>query len=163
MMNEDIMAELYFLLHSFGMGVLIMILYDVLRIFRKLVAHSVFALALEDLIDWLMCGICIFLMLYKENNGSIRWFAVAGVVCGMLLYNGTISTYVTEGISRVLKFILQIFGKVFKVLLWPLKKVLGVVKKLEKNAENKGKKVMGFHKKQLKKVLKTVKIVISRH
>ena len=67
MMNEDIMAELYFLLHSFGMGVLIMILYDVLRIFRKLVAHSVFALALEDLIYWLMCGICIFLMLYKEN------------------------------------------------------------------------------------------------
>ena len=163
MMNEDIMAELYFLLHSFGMGVLIMILYDVLRIFRKLVAHSVFALALEDLIYWLMCGICIFLMLYKENNGSIRWFAVAGVVCGMLLYNGTISAYVTEGISRVLKFILQIFGKVFKVLLWPLKKVLGVVKKLEKNAENKGKKVMGFHKKQLKKVHKTVKIVISRH
>ena len=52
MMNEDIMAELYFLLHSFGMGVLIMILYDVLRIFRKLVAHSVFALALEDLIYW---------------------------------------------------------------------------------------------------------------
>jgi spore cortex biosynthesis protein YabQ len=163
MMNEDIMAELYFLLHSFGLGVLIMILYDVLRIFRKLVPHSVFALALEDLVYWLVCGICIFVMLYRENNGSIRWFAVAGVACGMLLYNGTISTYITDGISKVLKFILQIFGKVFNVLLWPLKKVFGVVKKLEKNAENKGKKVMGFHKKRLKKVLKTVKIVISRH
>ena len=55
----------------------------------------------------------------------------------MLLYNGTISTYVTEGISRVLKFILQIFGKVFKVLSWPLKKGLGVVKKMLKIREKK--------------------------
>lgn len=163
MMNEDIIAELYFLLHSFCLGALIMILYDALRIFRKLVSHSVFALALEDFVYWIMCGVCIFVMLYRENNGSIRWFAVAGVACGMLVYNGTISTYITEGISALLKLILQIFGKVFNVLLWPLKKVFGVVKKLEKNAENKGKKVMGFHKKQLKKVLKTVKIVISRH
>lgn len=163
MMNEDIIAELYFLLHSFVLGVLITILYDVLRIFRKLVKHSVFALALEDLIYWILCGICIFLMLYKENNGSIRWFAVVGVACGMLLYNGTISTFVTEGIAKVLKYILQILGKVFGVLLIPFRKVFGVIKKITNFAENKGKKIMGFHKKQLKKILKTVRIVINRH
>ncbi len=163
MMNEDIIAELYFLLHSFGLGVFITILYDVLRIFRKLVSHSVLALAMEDFIYWILCGICIFLMLYKENNGSIRWFAVAGVAGGMLLYNGTISTFATEGIAKVLKFILQILGKVFWVLLMPFRKVFEYVKKITNFAENKGKKVMGFHKKQLKKILKTVKIVISRH
>ncbi len=163
MMNEDIIAELYFLLHSFGLGVLIMILYDVLRIFRKLVNHSVFALAVEDLIYWLLCGICIFLMLYKENNGSVRWFAVAGVACGMLLYNGTISAFVTEGISKILKFILHILGKVFGILFWPFRKVFGTVKKFTNLAENRRKKVMGFYKKQLKKILRTVKIVISRH
>ncbi len=163
MMNEDIIAELYFLLHSFLLGVIIMILYDVLRIFRKLVNHSVFVLALEDLIYWLLCGICIFLMLYKENNGSVRWFAVAGVACGMLLYNGTISNFATEGIARILKFILHILGKVIGTLLWPFRKVLGVVKKFTNFAKNKQKKVVGFHKKQLKKILRTVKIVISRH
>lgn len=163
MMNEDIIAELYFLLHSFGLGVLIMILYDVLRIFRKLVNHSVFALALEDLIYWLLCGICIFLMLYKENNGSVRWFAVAGIACGMLLYNGTISTFATEGIAKILKFILHILRKVFGILFWPFRKVFEVVKKVTNFAENKRKKVVGFHKKRLKKMLKTVKIIISRH
>lgn len=163
MMNEDIIAELYFLLHSLGLGVLIMILYDILRIIRKLVPHSVFVLALEDLIYWLLCAVCIFLMLYEENNGRIRWFAVAGVACGMLVYNGTISRYATEGISKLLKFILRIVRKVMNVLLIPFKGVFGIVKKLEKNAENKGKKVMGFYKKRLKKVLKTVRIIISRH
>lgn len=163
MMNEDIIAELYFLLHSFVLGVLIIILYDVLRIFRKLVNHSVFALALEDLIYWFLCGICIFLMLYKENNGSIRWFAVAGVACGMLLYNGTISSFATELIAKGLKFILRILGKVLGILFWPLRKVLGFAKKITNFAENKRKKVMGFHKKQLKKIIKTVKIVITRH
>ncbi len=163
MMNGDIAAELYFLLHSFLLGVAITILYDVVRIFRKLVNHSVVALAIEDFIYWITCGICIFMMLYKENNGSIRWFAVAGVALGMLLYNGTISTFLTEWIARVLKFILQILGKVFRILLLPFCKAFGYVRKITNFAENKGKKVMGFHKKQLKKILKTVKIVVRRH
>lgn len=163
MINEDIIAELYFLLHSFVLGILIMILYDILRIFRKLIKHSSVALAAEDLVYWLVCGVCIFLMLYRENNGSIRWFAVAGVACGMLLYNGTISFYVTDIISKTLKFILRILGRVLRVILKPFGFAFHFVKKFTNFAGNKGKKLIVFNKKQLKKTLKTVKIILSRH
>ena len=163
MINADIIAELYFLLHSFVLGILTMILYDILRIFRKVVKHSVAALAIEDLVYWLVCGICIFLMLYQENNGSIRWFAVAGVACGMLLYNGTISSYVTDIISKILKFILGIFGKIFKIIWKPFGVLFAFVKKYTNFAGNQGKKLLVFNKKQLKKTLKTVKIILSRH
>ena len=163
MINDDIIAELYFLLHSFVLGILTMILYDILRIFRKIVKHSVAALAIEDLIYWLICGICIFLMLYQENNGSIRWFAIAGVACGMLLYNGTISAYVTDIISKILKFILKILGRVFRVIFKPFGILFHFVKKITNFAGNKGKKFAVFNKKQLKKTLKTVKIILSRH
>ena len=61
-----------------------MISYDVIRIFRRLIPHGTAAVAVEDILYWLICGVSIFRMLYLENSGAIRGFAA--VVLGMLLY-----------------------------------------------------------------------------
>ena len=63
-----------------------MISYDVIRIFRRLIPHGTAAVAVEDILYWLICGVSIFRMLYLENSGVIRVFAIAAVVLGMLLY-----------------------------------------------------------------------------
>ena len=68
------------------LGVLMMIAYDILRIFRRILPHNTAAVAVEDILYWLACGVCIFRMLYVENSGAIRGFAIAAVVLGMLLY-----------------------------------------------------------------------------
>lgn len=60
--------------------------YDGIRIFRKIIPHSNAVVAIEDLIYWLLSGVCIFQMLYLENSGAIRGFAIAAVVLGMLVY-----------------------------------------------------------------------------
>ncbi len=78
--------ELQFFSRAFLCGILMMILYDILRVFRRLVRHSVAAVAAEDLLYWLVCGFCIFRMIYLENSGAIRGFAIAAVVLGMILY-----------------------------------------------------------------------------
>ena len=85
-MSEGILFELQFFFRAFACGVLMMILYGGLRIFRRLVRHSVFAVAAEDVMYWIACGILIFRMLYLENSGTIRGFAILAVVLGMLLY-----------------------------------------------------------------------------
>ena len=74
-MSEGILFELQFFSRAFILGVLMMIAYD-----------GVAAVALEDLLYWLVCGVCIFRMLYLENSGAIRGFAIAAVVLGMILY-----------------------------------------------------------------------------
>lgn len=162
MINQDIAAELSFLLHSLVLGMFIMILYDVLRIFRKLVKHSVWVTAFEDLLYWLICGVCIFLMLYQENSGDLRWFVVAGISIGMLLYNGTISTLLNDRIAKAIQFIFRILGKIIAVILWPIRKFLGIVKKATKIVEKRGQKLYIFEKKQLKKLMKRVRIIISK-
>ena len=63
-----------------------MISYDVIRIFRRLIPHGTAAVAVEDILYWFICGVSIFRMLYLENSGAIRGFAIAAVVLGMLLY-----------------------------------------------------------------------------
>lgn len=80
------MFELQFFSKAFLLGVLMMIAYDVIRIFRRLIPHGTAAVAVEDILYWLICGVNIFCMLYLENSGAIRGFAIAAVVLGMLLY-----------------------------------------------------------------------------
>ncbi len=60
--------------------------YDGIRIFRKIIPHSNAAVAVEDLVYWLLSGVCIFQMLYQENSGANRGFAISAVVLGMLVY-----------------------------------------------------------------------------
>ena len=90
-MSEGILFELQFFYKAFLLGALMMMSYDGVRIFRRLIPHGTIAVALEDILYWLVCGVYIFRMLYLENSGAIRGFAIAAVVgvpvvLGMLLY-----------------------------------------------------------------------------
>ena len=79
------MLELQFFARAFLWGVFLALLYDFIRLFRCLVRHGTLALAVEDILYWLTCGILVFRMLYEENSGAIRGFAIAAVILGMLL------------------------------------------------------------------------------
>lgn len=56
---------------SLAMGVWLMILYDMLRVFRGLLPHGTVAVNLEDLLYFVYCGFQTFDMLYVYQNGKI--------------------------------------------------------------------------------------------
>ena len=78
-------GENEFLLHALLMGIFITFIYDLLRIFRRVIPHNGFFVSMEDLAFWIYCGGEVFLMMYHEGNGSLRWFAVLGALSGMVL------------------------------------------------------------------------------
>lgn len=59
--------------------------YGLLELLRRILPHGKAAVALEDLLYWAGCAVLIFYMLYEENSGAIRGFALAAVILGMLL------------------------------------------------------------------------------
>ena len=69
---------------SFLFGIALMLLYDMVRIFRHMKKHGTVFMAAEDILYWLICAIGIFAMLYRENDGLLRWFVLGGVALGML-------------------------------------------------------------------------------
>ena len=87
------MDENVFLLHSFLLGVGMAFLYDILRILRRVFAHSTSMVSLEDLAFWIHCAGKVFLLMFHESNGNLRWFAVLGALAGMYLYHRTISPF----------------------------------------------------------------------
>lgn len=149
--SETIFSEGSLLLISIVFGIALMLVYDVLRIFRRLVRHGTIALALEDIVYWTACAIGVFAMLYWENGGQLRWYVLAGVAFGMLVENAFVSPWVVRLFVKILRFILRILGKIFRVVEKPGKIVL-----------HRGKKILLFFTKQLKKIKKAIKIGLCK-
>ncbi|MCI8529405.1 MAG: hypothetical protein HFH82_09680 [Lachnospiraceae bacterium] len=119
-------SENEFLLHSLLMGIFITYVYDLLRIFRRVIPHSSFFVSLEDLIFWIYCGGEVFLMMYHESDGTLRWFAVIGALAGMVSYKKLVSPIFVKCMCFLLNKLLHILGKVIRWLCRPLGFLFGV-------------------------------------
>lgn len=132
-MGNPLIGENLFLLYSIAMGIFITFVYDLFRILRRVISHNSFFVSLEDLVFWIFCAISVFLMMQRQSNGNLRWFAVLGAMTGMLAYKKTVSGILVKGVSRLLVFLgkpLAFLGKKRKQFLRFLKKRLTALKKM---------------------------------
>lgn len=151
----EIIKEADVLAISFVMGMILLLVYDLIRIFRRLVSHSTVWVGIEDLLFWIISAVALFAMLYQENSGYIRGFAIGGVIIGMLLYNMLLSKLVIKVSVFILKKVLFLVSR-------PLAWVARILRKPVGGVGKTGKKVIRFIKKQLKKLWKTVKIGLCK-
>ncbi len=146
--SEGIGSEAYFLGVSVLAGIFLFFLYDILRILRRLIKHGTFLIGLEDILYWVFVTLTVFLMIYRNNDGMVRGFALGGVLLGMLLYYLLISRFVIKLNVLVFGTILKGIRRVLRVLFSPAKKA--------------GKKIRNFSGKRLKKVWKAVKMGLHK-
>jgi len=88
-MSMTIRYELQLLAASLTVGICLMMVYDGLRLFRTLIPHGNFWTGIEDAVYWAGSSITTFLLLFGQNDGILRWYAIFGVLMGMLVYNLT--------------------------------------------------------------------------
>lgn len=129
-----------------GMG--LFFLYDVLRIFRRIVPHGVVWIGIEDFLYWLICTGAVFVLLYQGNQGMVRGFALGGVGLGMLTYYALFSRFVIKVNVFVIKKVAGFLGKILHVLLTPFLWIW--------------KKIWRFFRKQLKKFFRAVKMGLCK-
>ena len=114
-------GENEFLLHALLMGIFVTFIYDLLRIFRKVVPHRGFFVSAEDLLFWIYCGGEVFLLMYHESDGTMRWFAVLGALLGMVLYRKYISPSLVKYVSMALSWVLGLVSRVMGWLCRPIR------------------------------------------
>lgn len=85
------------------LGNLICLIYYGLRVFRRLVRHSLLWISIEDLVFWVGAGVYLFSEMYRTCEGSIRWYFVLGVFAG-----GIITYWI---IQKLLKKVIDKTGK----------------------------------------------------
>lgn len=129
-------AETGFMLHAFYMGVYITFVYDILRIVRRVIPHPNFLVSLEDMGFWIYCAVEVFLLMYYESNGTLRWFAICGALTGMFLYIKIASPFLVKYASMLLG---KVWETVLKILEFALKPVARVLRRLKKKLTFFGK------------------------
>ena len=162
-MSAAINTELFFFLKSILTGVIIILLYDILRILRRIIKHKTLVITIEDGLYWLTSGLMIFMMMYKENDGIVRGFSIVGVLLGMLVYNGSISKIVVKYIALVINFIVHLFQKTLYFLFTPFRFIIKKLGKGVKKTSTKVGKGKKYFLKRLKNKLKEVKIALCKH
>ena len=85
-----IAGEGVFMLHSFLLGVIITFIYDLFRIFRRIIPHGWFLLSLEDLVFWVLATAGIFYILYKKTLSAALVNLVSGAVNKLIALIGKI-------------------------------------------------------------------------
>lgn len=145
-MSAGVLGELQFFGLAVLRGVLILVLYDVLRILRRIVPHGVVAVALEDLLYWIGTAFLVFQLLYRENDGAVRGYALFAVALGMFLYHQTVSGWLVHYLSAVLG---RIVGILLKPFMFIGRKIVQV-----------SRMTIRFYKKKLKKQLKEFIIIL---
>ena len=178
---------------SLGVSILIggalFLLYDIFRIFRRVVPHGNFWIGVEDFFYWLCCTAVVFVMLYRENDGMVRGFAFGGLLVGMACYYLLLSRLIVHCQVWIWKKILGILGKVrgfsiggimigmllyyfllsrfvIRINVMVFGTVFGLLGKIFGTIllpfRKHGKKIIHFFRKRLKKVCRAVKIGLCK-
>ncbi len=161
-MSQNIVNEMTFFLHSFLMGILITFVYDGFLILRRLIRHSLFLVSLEDMIFWIACAIGVFYMLYEENNGILRWFAVLGATMGMILYKISVSSLIVNIMSTIIERAARVIFRIFCFLFKPFRFIGKKTGHICKRFSGKGRKACKCLKNRLTGRLKLLKIILCK-
>ena len=103
MISESILAELKTAWVALFSGALITVVYDVLRIFRRIISHGNLWIGIEDFFFWIWTTFWIFSVLYRENDGNLRIYTILFMVLGMFLYHRIIGEPLVNITGKVLK------------------------------------------------------------
>lgn len=120
-MSPQIKEELMLLLMSMYGGLVLIVCYDLIRIFRRLFTASILRVIVEDVIFWSVASIFMFNILLKYNYGRPRYYAIGATLGMMALFEWFIGRHLIDKVSLILR-------KIMNTLLKPLKKILKMIK-----------------------------------
>lgn len=112
MMADFVLSQGMSFLAFFILGGCMAALFDLFRIFRRIISHSHLAVALEDLCFWVISGILTFSLLFHFQTGRLRIFLPVSVFLGIGFW---IVSFSRLFMGPFLRFLLWIKEKVRKL------------------------------------------------
>ena len=119
-MEFSIAQEAYVFLASVLCGVLIGVIYDILRVMRSYVKTTHAVNDVQDIVFWCIALIIMFFTVFHTNQGYVRWYEFLGVFLGALLYFLTMGKVFCIVLNKIIDVFLKIFVFFCKILLTPL-------------------------------------------
>ena len=110
-MNEMVSSQSMLFLASVEIGVLMGVLFDLIRIFRKILKHPNFLVQIEDMLYWIICALLGFYRLYICNYAAIRPYICIGIILGAVFYLLTFSIIFMKIATAIIKYVKSLVSK----------------------------------------------------
>lgn len=104
-------------------------LFDLTRVWRKLLRPGKVSTGASDLIFWLLISAGLFFTVFTVNNGELRWFELLGLMFGCIIYFLAFSRICMTVFGAVAKFLAKILLTIFKIVLTPIVFLYRMVKR----------------------------------
>lgn len=151
----DNFAQIATFAMALGVGLGLSLLYDVFRLFRLLWPPSKLLLFFEDVLYWVLSAVSVFCFLLVRCDGSIRFFAMLGLLLGWLVCHLTISRWIYRLSKRLVRVLHKIARWIRRHIFRPITRLIrGIFRVLARLLEklcNILKKVLDFVKKCLQR------------
>lgn len=115
---------------AIGVGLALCLLYDLFRILRLLWPPSQLLLFFEDVLYWVLSALVVFCFLLVRCDGSIRFFAVLGLILGWLGCHLTISRWIYRVSARLVKALRAMARWIRRHIFRPIARLLGWIYRL---------------------------------
>lgn len=129
-MNDYTISQAYLFLIFVINGVLIGLLFDFFRILRKSFKTPDFITYIEDIVFWFLTGLIILYSIFTYNNGELRGYIFIAIFIGIVIYMLALSKYIIKINVKIINLIKLITSKIINILLFPLKIILNLLKKV---------------------------------
>ncbi len=154
-------------------GVVIGFIYDLFRVFRKIVPHNDIFTYLEDAVYWVIVSIIMFYVMLNKNYGEIRFFSIFGAFLGMIIYFYTISRLFMKVSVAVVNFLVKVLKLLFDIIMAPFRLIykllynpIMICKKRIKKVILGGRKVLhkskNYAKIKKKKAISDIRIILKK-
>lgn len=141
-------------------GIIMGILYDVVRVLRRIFDHPNWLIQIEDLLYWVACGCLAFIMIFWRNYGQIRGFVFVGILIGAVLYFTTISRWVINIVTQIIKSLVIIpIQCIMKIISIPIRYVFKVSSLINKKRKIHSSQIKGNIKRRKDQVIHQLKII----
>ena len=152
--SPSVLHQIRLFCAAMAWGAAVVVAYDCLRIFRRLISQPVWLCSVQDAIFWIAEAFFIYRLMFRYDSGAIRSYTMLGMLAGMGLYLLLLDKIVVRTVTWLLKKLLNIFIKPFKVMMTIFRKIRNFFRRLLK-------KFLKSLAKMLKKNVKTGRMGIT--
>lgn len=145
---------------SLGMGFLLGITYDLIRIIRISISKSKTGVIISDLFFCAVACMGTFLFCLTINEGEIRLYLVLGETAGFFTYYFSLGVIIFSYSEKIIRFIKKLLSSVLRVILFPFKWVFRNLQKLVKKTISKRRQNSKKLKNKSKFLLKVDKLLL---
>ena len=85
-MDANIMEEMKIFLQAMGLGGIMSVVYDGIRLTRRILPRGLVWISIEDVCYWLFFGLIFWNMTYRYMDGELRFYVVLSILLGVVIY-----------------------------------------------------------------------------